>query len=126
MNALFELYLKNKKKCILPSSTPDLIKNKKYSININLSRNYKKFGGIFDPASFGLYLDGFDKSNFFKNTNIDIEKFISKCAIDVKKYKIYFKKYNKKKIPYIFNANKKIKLLTLHIHSKRLNKFLSK
>ena len=96
------------------------------SKNINLSINYKKFGGIFDPASFGLYLDGFDKSIFFKNTSIDIEKFISKCAIDVKKYKIYFKKYNKKKVPYIFDANKRIKLLTLHIHSKRLNKFLSK
>tara|TARA_B100000767_G_scaffold210212_1_gene197226 strand:- start:351 stop:1313 length:963 start_codon:yes stop_codon:yes gene_type:complete len=126
MNVLFDFYVQSKKNCILPSSTPNLIKNKQYSKNINLSINYKKFGGIFDPASFGLYLDGFDKSIFFKNTSIDIEKFISKCAIDVKKYKIYFKKYNKKKVPYIFDANKRIKLLTLHIHSKRLNKFLSK
>jgi len=129
MNVLFKFYLsnlKNKKVNILPSSTPTLIKNKQYSKNINLCNNYKQFGGIFDPASFGLYLDGFDKNPIFKNANFDKKQFTLKSAVDVTKYKIYFKNSNKKKIPYILDGKKKIKLLTLHIHSKRLNKFLSK
>ena len=125
MNILFEFYLKNKKNCILPSSTPTLIKNKQYSKNVNLYKNYKQFDGIFDPASFGLYLDGFDTTNIFRNSKVQIKNIICKSANDVTKHKIFFIKFNKKKIPYIIDNSKKIKLLTLHIHSKRLSKFLS-
>ena len=129
MNVLFNFYLSNlkdKKINLLPSSTPTMIKNKKYSKNIKLSKNFNKFRGIFDPASFGFYLDGFDKNLIFKNNNVDKIQGVSKSAVDVTKYKILFRSSNKKKIPYLVDNGKKINFLTLHIHSKRLNKFLSK
>jgi hypothetical protein len=129
MDVLFKFYLanlKNKKIDILPSATPSLKKNKQYSKNINICKHYKKFGGIFDPASFGGYLDGFDTDPIFKNVTLSKKKSTFKSAVDVTKYKVYFKVSNRKKIPYILDNNKVIKLLTLHIHSKKLNKFLSK
>jgi len=129
MDVLFKFYLanlKNKKIGVLPSATPTLIKNKQYSKNINICKHYKKFGGIFDPARFGAYNFGFDINPIFKNVTPDIKKPTFKSAVDVTKYKIYFKISNRKKIPYILDNNKALKLLTLHIHSKELNKFLSK
>lgn len=129
MDVLFKFYLKNFKNNdidVLPSSTTTLKKNKKYAKNINISKHYKKFGGIFDPANFGLYLDGFDRDPIFSNAKINKKTFILNSAVDVTKYKIKFKKINNKRIPYLIDKKILVKLLTLHIHSKRLNKFLSK
>ena len=129
MDVLYNYYksnLTNKKINILPSSTPTLKTNKDYSKNINLSKNFKDFRGIFDPAAFGFYLDGFDRNTIFGKKKIDKKMGVLKSAVDVTKYKIYFKSFNNKKVPYILDDGKKIKLLTLHIHSKRLYKFLSK
>ncbi len=129
MDILLNFYFKHKKKnkiSALPSATPSLKKNKKYSKNIKISKNFDKFGGIFDPANFGLYLDGFDSNRIFSKKLIKSDPYIEKSAVDVRKYKIKFSKFNKMKYPYITENKKKIKLLTLHIHSKRLYKFLSK
>ena len=129
MDILYNFYisnLTNKKINILPSSTPTLKKNEKYSENINLSKNFKYFRGIFDPAGFGYYLDGFDKNPIFGKKKLDKKIGTLKSAVDVTKHKIYFKNLNNKKIPYILDGKKKVHLLTLHIHSKRLYKFLSK
>ena len=121
----YNKFKKNKKINILPSATPALKKNKEQTKNINIALHYKKFGGIFDPANFGLYLDGFDRNKIFAKEKVKKEKFISKSAVDVKKYKIKFLRIGNYKIPFLFGNIKPVKLLTLHIHSKRLNRFLS-
>ena len=103
-----------------------LDKNKKYSKNISIEKLYKEFEGIFDPASYGLYLDGFDRNKIFKQKSINKNLFISKSAINLKNSFIKFKKIKNYKIPFLNYKNKQVKLLTLHIHSKNLKNFLSK
>ena len=129
MDLLFEFYDKYKKSktlTVLPSATPFLDKNKIYSANINIEKYYREFGGIFDPASYGLYLDGFDRNKIFKKKSINKNLFISKSAINLKNSFIKFKKIKNCNIPFLTYKNKDTKLLTLHIHSKDLKKFLSK
>ncbi len=129
MDLLFEFYDKYKKSktlTVLPSATPFLDKNKIYSANINIEKYYREFGGIFDPASYGLYLDGFDRNKIFKKKSINKNLFISKSAINLKNSFIKFKKIKNYNIPFLTYKNKDTKLLTLHIHSKDLKKFLSK
>jgi len=94
--------------------------------NISIEKLYKEFEGIFDPAGYGLYLDGFDRNKIFKQKSINKNLFISKSAINLKNSFIKFKKIKNYKIPFLNYKNKQVKLLTLHIHSKNLKKFLSK
>lgn len=129
MDILFDFFKKYKNSkilTVLPSATPFLDKNKKYSKNISIEKLYKEFEGIFDPANYGLYLDGFDRNKIFKQKSINKNLFISKSAINLKNSFIKFKKIKKYKIPFLNYKNKQVKLLTLHIHSKNLKKFLSK
>lgn len=129
MDLLFEFYSKYKKTKIiniLPSSTPYLDKNSQYSKNIDIEKYYKEFEGIFDPANYGLYLDGFDRNKIFKKKFINKDLFISKSAINLKNSMIKFENINNLNMPFLKCKNKHIKLLSLHIHSKQLNKFLSK
>lgn len=91
-------------------------------INDNYDYNNKK-PIIFDAAAMGQYLGGIDPMN---NPN-DTRGFINEtCIIDYSKYKFYWKKnQNNLWCPYLNNNGELIKIINLHIHSKKLEKFSS-
>lgn len=77
---------------------------------------------LFDPAGYGQFLDGTHRNRgnyIFKRRWIGLHTDVGK-ELKSKRIKVKFK--NKR--PYVFYNNKKFKLASLHIHSKRLWKFL--
>jgi len=79
---------------------------------------------LFDPAGYGQYLDGSHNKNgnyFFKRRWVSVESFVGR---EIKSKRIKFKFDNK--TPRVLFDQKSIELCNLHIHSKRLSKFLPK
>lgn len=77
---------------------------------------------LFDPASYGQYLDGthFNRGNYaFIRRYVSLEHTVGK-EIKSKRINIKFLKNN----PYVYWNNQTYKLVNLHIHSKNLKKFL--
>ena len=78
---------------------------------------------IFDPLSYGMYIDG---------THTEPRKFYSKRKIDFNDLigvELYSKRIKTKFIdnnPLVYWDNKTFKMSNLHIHSKRFEKFLPK
>lgn len=101
---------------------PDKIVNLPIFPNNNLNKDFEIFNSVFDPATYGQYLDGTPGApgvsilpdsiigeEFNKNQNIQIK----------------FDNINENKIPFIIHNGDKHKINSLHIHSKRLHFFLS-
>ncbi|CAB4130318.1 hypothetical protein UFOVP117_364 [uncultured Caudovirales phage] len=88
----------------------------------DLSENYDYFSSIFDPATFGQYLDGTPGNPGF---SIITESYIGDEIRKDPSFKIIFKKINNLNVPFLSYDDKLIKINNLHIHSKRLNLFLS-
>jgi hypothetical protein len=117
MEALYMFYLKHKEICfILPSM------HWNDSNFPKLHENFSKFGSIFDPASYGVYLLGSD--TFHTGGKIIKYKKNHWGYINPTKNIQWLNDGNKKK-PYIMDNEKKILINNLHVHSKDLISGLS-
>jgi len=86
-----------------------------------VTKNYKKFGFIFDAAAMGQYLGGIDPRNQSGNT----VGFINEtCVIKYNNYKFLWKEINFIKKPFIKYGEHIIPIFNLHIHSKNLINFV--
>lgn len=98
--------------------------NHKFLFHILPSLPYQAYNNshkmIFDPAGYGQFLDGTDnnKKKFFQKGYFSLNDFIG-AEIIAKRISIYFNKS-----PVVGWEGKKFKLVNLHVHSKRLHKFL--
>lgn len=101
--------------------------NSENMINLPTSLKYDGdkncFDSIFDPATYGQFLDGIPSQPgvSFLPTNHSLYDEIKSC----KKFKVNFKKINNLKVPFVFCDGSELKINSLHIHSKRLELFLS-
>ena len=82
---------------------------------------------IFDPASYGQFLDGDDKNQPLKKMGtFETNTYIAKKIFN-KEIKVSFEMdVDNLKKPFCYYKGDKYKINNLHIHSKQLNKFLSK
>lgn len=87
-----------------------------------LTQDFKYFNSIFDPATYGQYLDGIPS-----NPGISIlpDSYIGDEIRKDSSITITFESLNGLRVPHLNYKNEKIKINTLHIHSKRLYLFLS-
>jgi hypothetical protein len=76
---------------------------------------------IFDAAAIGQYLGGVDPRNDSGNTIGFINE---TCVIKYNNYKIWFEEKNGLKKPFIQIEDKIIPIFNLHIHSKKIDKFI--
>lgn len=87
-----------------------------------LNKYYNDFKCIFDAAAMGQYLGGIDPIN----QPGDTRGFINEtCLIKYNNYQFYWLFNNGLYLPYILINGKLIKVINLHIHSKRLNDFMA-
>jgi len=87
-----------------------------------LSRHFNKYNIIFDAAALGQYLGGVDERNIPGNS----EGFINETSlIKFNIYTFYWKKINDLYCPFVDINGKSIRIFNLHIHCKKLNKFIS-
>jgi hypothetical protein len=77
---------------------------------------------IFDAAAIGQYLGGVDPRNACETT----PGFINEtCDVKYNVYRFHWLYQNNLWVPYLFDKENRIRINTLHIHSKQLNKFSS-
>lgn len=95
---------------------PVSIKQKSFS-------QYEYFQSIFDPATYGQFLDGIPSQPGISilPSNHSLYEELVMC----KNFKIYFKNEGNLKVPFILYEGIECKINSLHIHSKRLELFLS-
>ena len=92
--------------------------------NILDSLPYKNNKYIFDPSSYGQYLNGthLKRGNYyFKRRFVSTNHIVGR---EIKSKRI--KPHYKNKTPFVYFNNRNYDLVNLHIHSKNLHKFLSK
>jgi hypothetical protein len=98
-------------------------------INLPIFPNKKLFFGleifksVFDPATYGQSLDGIPSEP--GKGILPADHIISREVQSYSNFKITFKKIDNNKVPYIFLGEEEFKINCLHIHSKRLELFLS-
>lgn len=104
---------------------PVFIDKEEYINNRNtehIVKNFKKYNYIFDARAIGQYLGG---KNFIDKKRIDCKPYVNKdCVIPYFKYKFIWKKINNIKRPFIIIDEKEYRIMNLHIHSKKLHKFI--
>lgn len=112
MGLLHVYQLKNNEKLVNLPTFPNEI----------LTQDFKYFNTIFDPSTYGQYLDGIPT-----NPGISIlpDSYIGDEIRKDNSITISFELVNGLRIPHLNYEGKKIKINTLHIHSKRLYLFLS-
>lgn len=104
------------------------IKNPNKIINLpilpygEISEKYDLFSSIFDPATLGQYLDGTPGN---PGVSIITDSYIGDEIKKNPSFKIVFNQVGDVNIPFLSYDDKLIKINNLHIHSKRLNLFLS-
>lgn len=88
------------------------------------SKNFLIFNSIFDPASWGQFIGGtMDGIPGAKPQ----DHYIGRMLKEHPDYTVIFSIDNEgRKIPYFKYSNNEIKINNLHIHSKNLNKYMSK
>lgn len=118
MTAIYDFYIKNKDDCfILPTS--NIYHNKVPELN----SNYSIFNFLFDSASYGIYLLGYD-THHTKNKIVLHQKSI--WSHIKPSNNIFWTEDNGLKKPYLLADDKKIFIKNLHVHSKDLKSGLSK
>lgn len=99
-------------------------KEKSENFNLLPSLPYGNEKIIFDPSSYGQYFNGqhVNSSNyFFRNRWVSPDHIIGREIIS-KRIKAKIKNQQ----PYVIYENKKFEIANLHVHSKKLEKFLPK
>ena len=98
------------------------------------NKNFNEFNSIFDTAAIGQYLGGIDRRNISSYFGITDERNITgdtrgyvnnTCVIKYNIYKFLWIKINTLYIPHVIIDNNFIRINTLHIHSKDLDRFLA-
>ena len=116
MEAVHGFYLNNREHClILPSLESD-------GVIPAMSENFRHFGTLFDPSSYGIYLLGYD--TFHTGGRIILyqtNKF--GCLKPTKAVRWIYE--DGKKRPYLLSGDTKILISNLHVHSKNLADGLS-
>lgn len=87
-----------------------------------LTKDFKYFNTLFDPATYGQYLDGIPSN---PGVSLIPDSYIGDEMRKDNSIVIKFEVVDGLKIPFLFYKGKIIKINTLHIHSKRLYLFLS-
>lgn len=87
-----------------------------------MNNSFESFNALFDPATYGQYIDG---TPFEPGKSIITDSYIGDYIKNNPNSIIKFIEVNNLKIPFLFVGDKSYKINNLHIHSKRLNLFLS-
>lgn len=87
------------------------------------NKNYELFDSVFDAAAIGQYLGGVDPRNIPGDTTGFVNE---TCVVKYDKYRFVWLESEGYKKPYIVINNKNIPINNLHIHSKKLKKFIMK
>ena len=90
--------------------------------NNNLTQDFEVFQSVFDPATYGQYLDGTPST---PGVSILPESIIGSEFKTSPNIQIVFNTIDNNRIPFIIYNGKTTKINSLHIHSKRLHLFLS-
>jgi hypothetical protein len=101
---------------------PDKLINLPIFPNNNVTQDFEKFHSVFDPATYGQYLDGTPGT---PGVSILPDSIIGEEFKINPNLKIVFKTIEDCKIPFIVYNDISVKINSLHIHSKRLHLFLS-
>lgn len=103
-----------------PIFISDITQNDEYQY---VTKNFDKFGYIFDAAAMGQYLGGVDP----RNIPGDSTGFVNEtCIIKYNNYKFgWISGRDNVERPYLLIHDKYIPVFNLHIHCKKLNKFVN-
>jgi hypothetical protein len=101
---------------------PDKMVNLPIFPNSNITEDFKLFQSVFDPATYGQYLDGTPGE---PGVSILPESIIGEEFKNNTNIKIIFDSIDGNRIPFINYNGVLTKINSLHIHSKRLNLFIS-
>lgn len=119
MSTLYRYYMKNKDTVqILPSlwKDADNIDREQFPVAIN----FEKYDSIFDAQAIGIYLCGIDVFHTQGVLNVGY-----KCTwshIDYTQYKFeWINDSEGRRIPYVWNGERLIRINSLHVHSKELH-----
>lgn len=107
---------------IYQSMNPNKLVNLPILPSETLTQDFKYFNLIFDPATYGQYLDGHPGA---PGVSIITDSYIGDEIKNDNSISIVFEISDNIKKPFLIYKNKKIKIATLHIHSKRLDLFKS-
>jgi len=107
---------------VYQQNNPNNLVNLPIVPNKSLSQDFEKFNSVFDPSTYGQYLDGTPGS---PGTSILPDSIIADEFNSNPNLQIIFNQVGDCRIPYIVSKNGSFKINSLHIHSKRLNLFLS-
>jgi hypothetical protein len=101
---------------------PDKLVNLPIFPNNNINQDFELFKSVFDPATYGQFLDGTpgDPGVSILPDSIIGDEFKNNPNIQIQ-----FEVIDGNKIPFITHNDINNKINSLHIHSKRLNLFLS-
>jgi len=102
-------------------NNPDKLINLPIAPNNNLTTDFEFYQSVFDPATYGQFLDGTPGSpgvSLIPDSIIGTEFSYSNIPIT-------FEVIDNLRIPFVSYNNNRYKINSLHIHSKRLNLFLS-
>lgn len=102
-------------------NNPDKLVNLPILPNNNLTKDFELFQSVFDPATYGQYLDGTPGT---PGVSILPDSLIS-SEFNKSNIQIIFEIIDGFKVPFIVYNGIKYRINSLHIHSKRLNLFLS-
>lgn len=106
---------------IYQTKYPEKMVNLPIVPNKDLNNNFSFFNSVFDPATYGQFLDGTPGT---QGVSLLPESIIAD-EFSGKDLSITFEYVDNKKTPFVLYDNKKFKINSLHIHSKRLNLFTS-
>jgi hypothetical protein len=101
---------------------PDKLINLPIFPNNNVTQDFEKFNSVFDPATYGQYLDGTPGT---PGVSILPDSLIGEEFKINPSIQIIFNTIDDCKIPFIVYNGVSFKINSLHIHSKRLHLFLS-
>jgi len=87
-----------------------------------MSENYDILNSIFDPATYGQYLDGIPKK---PGVSLITDSYIGTELKKDNRNRVIFKEIDGLRVPYLTFKGELVKINSLHIHSKRLNLFSS-
>jgi hypothetical protein len=90
--------------------------------NNDLTKDFEIFNSVFDPATYGQYLDGTPEN---PGVSILPDSIIGDQLRNNDDIKVVFNDVDGYNLPFIIYNGFKFKINSLHIHSKRLQSFLS-
>ena len=107
---------------IYQTKNPTKLVNLPIFPNNILTEDFKYFNSVFDPATYGQYLDGVPSN---PGVSLIPDSYIGDELRKNKSLTIIFEIVDGLRVPFIVYGANKIKINTLHIHSKRLYLFTS-